>query len=248
MVVTDKNTLKQKTDTFIQENHITRLNKEPTDSFQKQIQQAIQKCDIMIDKCINKYLVNIKPTAPKLNALIKIHKENEPIRPVVNNTQAPSYKITKYLNKRLNSLINLPYMYTTKNSCEIAQKLNNIQIIKHNRMITPDIKDLYVNFPAQNILQVTKFWLNKHNNSNMITEQTLYLLKVVLKENYFQYNNQFSQLEKGNAMVSPISSTTAEVYLQFLEEIYIKQWLGSKEVIYYKRYVDDILIIFDQNR
>jgi hypothetical protein len=36
------------------------------------------------------------------------HKENEPIRPVVNNIHAPAYKTAKYLNKKLNSLINLP--------------------------------------------------------------------------------------------------------------------------------------------
>jgi len=32
-----------------------------------------------------------------------------------------------------------------------------------------------------------------------------------------------------------------------LEETYIKLWLESKEIIYYKRYVDDLLITFDQN-
>jgi len=49
-------------------------------------------------------------------------------------------------------------------------------------------------------------------------------------------------------MGSPISSTLAEIYLHFLEEKYIKQWLESKEIVYYKRHVDDILIIFDQNK
>jgi hypothetical protein len=53
---------------------------------------------------------------------------------------------------------------------------------------------------------------------------------------------------QGIAMGSPISSTIAEIYLQFLEKIYIKQWLESKEIIYYKRYVDNILVIFDQNK
>jgi len=43
-------------------------------------------------------------------------------------------------------------------------------------------------------------------------------------------------------------STIADTYLQFFEEIYIKQWLESIEIIYYKRYVDDILIIFDRNK
>jgi hypothetical protein len=52
MVIIDKNTLKQKAATFIQENHVTRLNKDPTDFNQKQIQPTIKKCDIMIDKRI----------------------------------------------------------------------------------------------------------------------------------------------------------------------------------------------------
>jgi hypothetical protein len=30
--------------------------------------------------------------------------------------------------------------------------------------------------------------------------------------------------------------------------MYIKQWLESKEIIYYIIYVDDILIIFEQNK
>jgi DNA integrity scanning protein DisA with diadenylate cyclase activity len=82
----------------------------------------------------------------------------------------------------------------------------------------------------------------------MITEQTLHLLKVILKQNYFQYKNQFFQPEKCIVMGSPISSTITEIYLQFLEEMSIKQWLESKEIIYYKRHVDDFLIIFDQNK
>jgi hypothetical protein len=54
--------------------------------------------------------------------------------------------------------------------------MNNMQIRKHNKMIALDTKDLYVNLPAQSVLHITKFWSNKHKNSNMKTEQTLYLL------------------------------------------------------------------------
>jgi len=49
-------------------------------------------------------------------------------------------------------------------------------------------------------------------------------------------------------MDSPISSTIAEIYLQFWEEIYVKHWLENKEILYYKRYVDDILIICNQHK
>ena len=74
------------------------------------------------------------------------------------------------------------------------------------------------------------------------------MLKTILKQNYFQYNEQLFQTEKGIAMGSPISSTMAEVYLQCLEETYVKQWLDSKEIVYYKRYVDDVLVIYDKNQ
>jgi hypothetical protein len=110
---------------------------------------------------------------------------------VVNNIQAPSYKVAKFLNKNLQNLSQLPNTYTTKISYELAQELHNIQINEHSKIITLDIKDLYVNLPTKNILHITKFWLNKHNHDQTITEQTLYLLEVILKQNYFQYNNRF---------------------------------------------------------
>jgi len=49
-------------------------------------------------------------------------------------------------------------------------------------------------------------------------------------------------------MGSPISSIITEIYLQFFGEIFIKHWIESGEISYYKRYVDDILIIFDQSK
>jgi hypothetical protein len=76
----------------------------------------MQKCKDLMEKNRGKYLLNIKPTAPRINAYIKKHKENKPIRPVIDNTQAPSYKIAKFLNNRIKEYINLPNTYTVENS------------------------------------------------------------------------------------------------------------------------------------
>ena len=148
MVITHKDMLKQKVETFMHDNHITQLNKDLKESFQKQIQQTMQKCNTIIDKTNKKYLLQIKPIAPVLNALIKLHKDNKPIRPVINNIQTPSYKPAKYLNKKLNQLVQLPYTYATRNSNEVAQALHRIQINEH-KIIILDIKDLYVNLPIK---------------------------------------------------------------------------------------------------
>lgn len=121
MVIILRDTLKQKIDTFIQENQIILISKDPTESFQKQIQQTIHKCNAIIDKKQQKYLLQMKPMAPKLNALIKTHKEDKPLRPVINNIQAPSYKLAKYLSKKLNQLIKLPDTYANRNSKKVEQ-------------------------------------------------------------------------------------------------------------------------------
>ena len=44
--------------------------------------------------------MNIKLTAPHLNAYIQTHKQDRPIRPVINNIPTPSYKTAKLLNKK----------------------------------------------------------------------------------------------------------------------------------------------------
>jgi hypothetical protein len=49
-------------------------------------------------------------------------------------------------------------------------------------------------------------------------------------------------------MGSPLSSTLAEIYLQYFEELMINHWMETGEITYYRRYVGDIIIIFDQNK
>jgi hypothetical protein len=99
IVLIDKNSLEEKLKIFMQENKITHLTKDPTERYHKHIQQTIKQCNTLIDKHAQKYLNNIKPRAPGLNMCLKTHKEGIPIRPIVNNKQAPSYKIAKFLNK-----------------------------------------------------------------------------------------------------------------------------------------------------
>ena len=81
IVIINKTMLEQKIQTFIQENFISTLHKDPTDQFHKQIQHAILRCQTVIERKQQKILLHIEPTAPQLNAYIKTHKEGEPIRP-----------------------------------------------------------------------------------------------------------------------------------------------------------------------
>jgi len=50
IVIINKDSLEQMVKAFIQENHIMQFTKNPTDLFQKQIEQALQKCGTLIEK------------------------------------------------------------------------------------------------------------------------------------------------------------------------------------------------------
>jgi hypothetical protein len=245
MVIINKNTLQEKIDQFITSNHIPQLIGDPTKQFQTDVKEAIKTCNLIIPPNHQKFLTQMKPAAPELNAYIKTHKPNHPIRPVINNIKAPAYKTARYLNKTINNHITLPNTYSIRNTADIAAELILLQLNKQHRLMTLDIKDLYVNITLPSIMNSTDYWFRTQNQPKTIINQTLQLIQTVLQQNYFHTNGQYYRPNKGIAMGSPLSSTAAEIVLQHIEHLLIKHWLETQEILYYKRYVDDILIIYD---
>ena len=49
--------------------------------------------NLFTDKHKIKYLAHKKPLPPKLKAQLKLHKPDIPVRPVINNMNAPTYKL-----------------------------------------------------------------------------------------------------------------------------------------------------------
>jgi hypothetical protein len=75
-------------------------------------------------------------------------------------------------------------------------------------------------------------------------DQTNTLLETILQQNYFSFQNNTYQPEKGVSVGSPISNT-AEIFLQYLKNTNLKQILKTKNIYFYARYVDDILMIYN---
>ena len=99
-----------------------------------------------------------KPQLPTLKAqLLKLHKPGNPIRPVVNNMSAPLYKIAKHINNKLNAYLCLNNHYNVKNSISLTEDLTKLKINENHKMMTYDIKDLYVNIPIEK-----QSWLKNH--------------------------------------------------------------------------------------
>jgi len=140
--------------------------------------------------------------------------------------------------------LNLDNSYTVENSTKLANDLSKITLKDSYRLITLDIKDLYVNIPIQETLQTARSQLLKHNDRTF-TDRLCSLLETILNQNYFTYQNQTYRPTKGVARGSPISGLVAELLLQSLERTHIKPLLDTKHIILYTRYIDDLLIIYN---
>jgi hypothetical protein len=75
------------------------------------------------DKVINpifkwKY-VNMNPTAPLIHGLVKLHKQDRPIRPIVKWKESPGYKLSKQINILL-KVLTFPYSFNVHNSHSLS--------------------------------------------------------------------------------------------------------------------------------
>ena len=72
------------------------VDSDPTEDYKSDIVDVIKSCCFFQEK--DQFILNVmNPQPPKLYSLIKIHKEGNPIRPVVSFFTAPSYKLAKKL-------------------------------------------------------------------------------------------------------------------------------------------------------
>jgi hypothetical protein len=101
------------------------------EKLQKLIRQEVNKCNPVMNKSRSLKLFNMNPKAPCIKGLIKIHKPNFPIRPIVNWQEAPAYTLSKHLRDILIQHLQLPYSFNVKNSIALMNELNSVEMTCH---------------------------------------------------------------------------------------------------------------------
>jgi hypothetical protein len=131
-----------------------------------------------------------------------------------------------------------------KNSITLANDLVKMKLHENCRLRTFDIKDLYVNIPFGETLDITKHLLSKPDKH--VTKQMLTPLHNILQQNCFTFQDIF-QPDNGIAMGSPFSRIITEIFLPSLKDTHLKQQLKVRSIIFCTRYVD-IFVIYNRNK
>jgi hypothetical protein len=188
----------------------------------------------------------MNPKAPYIFGSIKLHKIDKPIRPIVNWRNSPGYKLAVHLAKILKYTIRLPNAFNIQNSNMLMTSLKQLDIQPYVKVCSFDIKNMYTSIPQNELINIIHESLTYNNIPDEHKHEIITLTKVILDQNYFQYNNELYSQNEGLAMGAPTSSILAEIYIQYLEHNGIIQVLQKHHIIDYYRYVDDILIIYDE--
>ncbi|KAI5636419.1 hypothetical protein NE865_10839 [Phthorimaea operculella] len=191
LIITTKVEYTQKVDEFLNSGQFQILKKDPTESFNKEIKNVVTSCDSILKQ--TKTLLQMNPTPPRLHGYYKLHKENQPIRPVVAYTGAPAYKLAKVANHLFKKLTHFEPAHTIKNSIDLISKIDHISIPSQAKLVSFDVKNLFPSVPVKDCLRIIGETLCE---STLEVQEVIDLeavLKICLEQNYFSWGNEALQ-------------------------------------------------------
>jgi hypothetical protein len=185
--------------------------------FQRDVRTLINKSPGIIPPKQKWKYTCMNPIAPSIRGLIKIHKTNSPIRPVVNWKNAPAYKIAKKFAQHISTYLPLPFTFNVKNSQHLITDLGEVQWNNDSNMVSFDITNMYTNIPTDMLPHIIQILCDHNNVTAQNCNEMLQMCRLITSQNYFTFLSSTYIQHNGLAMGSPTSSILSEMYLQYLE-------------------------------
>jgi hypothetical protein len=177
-----------------------------------------------------------KFTFPKFHVLPKLHKpgiiKGRPIAGMVNWITTP---VSLILDHRLQKQLHL-FPNILKNSLQLVQELeigNNLNAFAMHDcyLITADIESLYPNINIERLLKII----------DDIDFTCTPLATFVCGNSYVQYKQEVYRQKNGIPMGTNSAVTLANMYVGSIIDKFIET---RPQVLYYRRYIDDLFIIW----
>ena len=251
MVVIYESDYKRKMNNFIRENDYQEVvqiprRKSTLDKLVSTTKQLIkQKKYFLDDLNVSKYnTIESKLRLPSLYGMIKLHKNEKPMRPIATFYNTPTNRLSKIMATILTSDL-FPLKHTIKNTKELIDGLQHVTS-DGTRLVSFDIVNLYANTPVEYTLNTISEKLTSSDYTDEKCQDILDILRHILDNNFCTFDDKIYKLNKGIPMGSPVSGALANIFLNQIEEDhilsdsnpfrrYIKKW---------SRYMDDVLCLW----
>ena len=180
------------------------------------------------------------PRTSAFYMLPKIHKLNNPGRPIVSAVSCPTSQIVSYLDSIFTS-INQQLPTYVKDTSHALRLFKEFRFNGPNRFLfTMDVKSLYTCIPHADGLIALKFFLEQRSKQYPPTNNLLRLAELVLTTNTFSFNGSFYLQTSGVAMGIKLGPSYACLFVGYQEYLIMNSYRGPFPCLI-KRYMDDII-------
>lgn len=215
------------------------LEKDPTNKIEAQ-------CNLVISTWKNqrhitdreaKKLRRYNSHLARMYGQVKIHKEGNPLRPIVDCINSPTYNLSKMYADILKNVTGNTRK-SVRNSFEFKEKINDTVLPEGYVLVSLDVVSLFTNIPNDLVYKaVDKRWFQIRKFTNLPKSEFLKGLKVVLENCTFSFNNVIYHQIFGTPMGSPVSPVVADLVMEMIEDEIMKK--STIRTPFYYRYVDD---------
>ena len=194
-----------------------------------------------INEDLYKILYRSNPRTSNLYLLPKIHKKDNPGRPIINSVGSLTETLSAFIDEILRKYSKLATSYV-KDTSHFLQIIKNVKANHGDLIATVDVTALYTNIPHQDgITKIIKY-LRKHGTPTREIELCEELLPHILQKNYFEFNSQHYLQVSGTAMGTRCAPNYAIIFMAELEEDYLDTCTLKPTL--WKRYIDDIFMVW----
>ena len=127
------------------------IKSDPTEKQSRTFHREIKKLLKNREDLVKQFSTQ-NPSTPYLYGLIKTHKPNNPLRPIISSVGSVTYKLSKWLVKLLSPFVGTVSDSFVLNSEDLVSKLKSLQISYPYKLVSFDVKSLFTNVPVEDIL------------------------------------------------------------------------------------------------
>lgn len=186
------------------------------------------------------------PRTPPFYMLPKIHKKNCPGRPIISGCDSPTDNMSRYLDHFLKPAVPILDSYI-KDTGDFLKLIHSYKdsFPKETILVTIDVKSLYTCIPHEEGIQAAcDAFLSTPNRRKPPLWFFKKCLSYVLKYNFFEFNGKFYRQITGTAMGTRMAPSFACIFMGYLEKRLIEQLPVDMKPLVWKRYIDDIFVIW----
>ena len=220
-----------------------KVNKDLTSANQKSVEDTIQEFITKQQLPItSQNLISTTPSTSCIYFKLKIHKPNNPGRPIVSRCSCPTELASSYLDKVMTPIVKslLSYIKDSNHALGIFRTFN---FSGENKIIlTMDITSLLTVVPNNEGLQAIKYSVKKPSS-----ETLLRLAELVLTLKCFSFGDNYYKQINGAAMGTKMKPSYANLFVGYIENKFFSNYPGPKPDLY-KRHIDDCVGATSSNR